>query len=84
MPMFSAEFLSTVDREQLAVCIELAQDFGKPSNDDTARLGADLLLRAAYTVLKDDQQREEAAKRITANPRSKELLNEEMLAEWLE
>jgi len=71
MPVFSTEFLKTLERDQLLAMTDDWQQQRGDKDDEVHVLAIDLFLEAAFTRLKDAQQREAATARLKENSKQK-------------
>lgn len=76
LPMYAAEFLAGLPRDQLQGLVPRWEHLQAASRSDVTRFAADLFLCEAYRQLGHDADRKLATDRIERNPARRELLPE--------
>ena len=84
LPLFSPEFLAGLSEKQVRSLLPRWQKQQDAANDDVKRLGIDLFLAAAAHRLDRPEERQEALRRIAANPARPEILGDKGAAELIE
>jgi hypothetical protein len=84
LPLFAPEFLAGLSDKQVRDLMPRWEKLRPAADDDVKRLGLDLFLEAAARRLGHEDQRQEAARRIAANPARNEILGEKGVAGLIE
>jgi Tol biopolymer transport system component len=84
LPLFAPEFLADLPAKQVSQLVPRWEKMRPAADDDVKRLGLDLFLEAAARHLGHEDQRQDAARRIAANPARNEILGEKRVAGLIE
>lgn len=83
LPLFAPEFLAGLSEDQVRALVPRWQKLRTAADDDVKRLGIDLFLQAAAQRLKQPNEQQAAALRVTANPARADIFGDKSVVEFI-